>query len=374
MFHQVLDPTGNLGLTVLAALIPVIVLLVMLAVFRITAWLATLIGSILTLIIAIALWQLPLGNGIQSYLIGAANGIWAVDWITFWGVVIFNTLKLTGLFDTFKNWLVEQATADVRVQTILLAWALGALLEGLVGFGYPWAVVAPILVVLGVAELDALRVAAIANNAPVSDGALGAPIIALAAVTSLPLLALSASVGKIVAVLALLPPWVLIYLVAGRKGFRDGWPLAIVGSLAYILGQLPVSQFLGPYLPDIIGALVCFGALLLLLRVWRPRKVLGYGGVELSEEDQREQSSAGIGNPTSQHSLFEALLPFLILIVVVVLWTGPWSPLPKISVTSFSVKAISSISHKPISAAYAFTPFIAGTAILVSWLVLLLFI
>ena len=130
MFNQVLDPTGNLGLTVLAALIPVIVLLVMLAVFRITAWLATLIGSILTLIVAIALWHMPLGVGIQSYLIGSANGIWAVDWITFWGVVIFNTLKLTGLFDTFKNWLVEQATADVRVQTILLAWALGALLKG----------------------------------------------------------------------------------------------------------------------------------------------------------------------------------------------------------------------------------------------------
>src|SRR6266567_3145268 len=340
MFHQVLNPTGNLGLTVLAALIPVIVLLVMLAVFRITAWLATLIGSILTLIVAIALWRLPLGVGIQSYLIGAANGIWAVDWITFWGVVIFNTLKLTGLFDTFKNWLVEQATADVRVQAILLAWALGALLEGLVGFGYPWAVVAPILVVLGVAEL----------------------------------LALSASVGKIVAVLALLPPWVLIYLVAGRKGFREGWPLAIVGSLAYILGQLPVSQFLGPYLPDVVGALVCFGALLLLLKVWRPRTVLGYGGVELSEEEQEAQRAASIGSSTSSHSVLAAWLPFLILIVVVVLWTGPWSPLPKIVAPSLKVTAVSSISNKVTSVAFAYAPFIGGTAILASWLVMLLFI
>ena len=195
MFHQVLNPTGNLGLTVLVALVPVIALLVMLAVFRITAWLATVIGSIITLLVAILVWKMPFSNGIQSYLIGSANGIWAVDWITFWGLVIFNTLKLTGLFDTFKNWLIEQATGDVRVQTILLAWALGALLEGLVGFGYPWAVVAPILVALGVFELDAIRVAAIANNATVSYGALGAPIIALAAVTNLPLIALSAAVG-----------------------------------------------------------------------------------------------------------------------------------------------------------------------------------
>ncbi|TMF44500.1 MAG: L-lactate permease, partial [Chloroflexi bacterium] len=322
----------------------------------------------------IVVWQVPVGGGIQAYLIGSANGIWAVDWITFWGVIIFNTLSLTGLFDTFKKWLVEQATADVRVQAILLAWALGALLEGLVGFGYPWAVIAPILIALGVVELDAIRVAAIANNAPVSYGALGAPIIALSAVTSLPLLALSASVGKIVAVLALLPTWILIYLVTGRKGFREGWPLAVVGSLAYILGQYPVSQFLGPYLPDIVGALVSFGALLLLLRFWRPKTVLGYGGVVLNEEDQRAQSAGEIENPTFRHSVFAALLPFLILVVVVVLWTGPWSPLPKVTVANVQVKAISSISNKATSFAYPFAPFIAGTSILVSWLVMLLFI
>jgi lactate permease len=269
---------------------------------------------------------------------------------------------------------LKPPTADVRVQAILLAWAFGALLEGLVGFGYPWAVVTPILVALGVYELDAIRVAAIANNAPVSFGALGAPIIALALVTQLPLTALSASVGRIVAVLALLPPWVLIYLVAGRKGFRDGWPLAIVGSLAYILGQFPISQFFGPYLPDITGALVSFVAILLLLKVWRPKTVLGYGGVELSEEDQRTQIAAGTGDAASQHSIFASLLPFLILIVVVVLWTGPWSPLTKIGLFSFAVKAVPSIGTKTASAAFTFTPFIGGSAILVSWLIMLIFI
>src|SRR5436190_775820 len=93
---------------------------------------------------------------------------------------------------------------------------------------------------------------------------------------------------------ALLAPWILVHLVTGRKGFRGGWPLAIVGSLAYIAGQLPVSQFLGPYLPDIVGALVSFGALLLLLKVWRPKTVLGYGGVALSEEDQRTERATRI--------------------------------------------------------------------------------
>src|SRR5205814_5443836 len=148
--------------------------------------------------------------------------------------MIFTTLGVTGDFDRFQYWMVHHATSDIRIQTLMLAWAFGALLEGTVGFGYPWAVVAPILIGFGIADLDAIRVAALANNAPVSYGALGTPIIALAAVTGLPLLALSASVGHIVAVLALLPPWVLIYLVSGREGLKEAWPLAIVGSLSYI--------------------------------------------------------------------------------------------------------------------------------------------
>ena len=165
--------------------------------------------------------------------------MWNVDWITFWGMVLFNTLGVSGIFENFRRWLIAQGSMDVRVQTMLFAWAFGALLEGLVGFGYPWAVVAPILISLGISDLNAIRVAAIANNAPVSYGALGAPIIALAAVTGYPLLALSASVGTVVAVLALLPPWVLLYLVSGKEGMKGGWPLAVVGSLGYIAGQYP---------------------------------------------------------------------------------------------------------------------------------------
>src|SRR5204862_5696373 len=124
-------------------------------------------------------------------------------------------------------------------------------------------------------------------------GAVGARIIARAAVTNVPLLSLSASVGRIVAILALLPPWILIYLVAGRRGLRGVWPLPVVGSLAYIVGQFPTSQWLGPYLPDIIGALVCFGALLLLLRYWRPAETLGFGGVPVTAEPAASPGPSG---------------------------------------------------------------------------------
>ncbi len=368
MFTQILDPTGNLFVTWLVAMVPVVLLLVMLAVLRWSAWLATLIGSLVTFLLAWLVWQMPLSDGALAYLYGSATGIWNVNWITFWGVVLFNTLVITGCFEKLRRWLIAQGTQDVRVQTILFAWAFGALLEGLVGFGYPWAFVAPILITLGIPDLDALRVAAIANNAPVSYGALGAPIIALAAVTGMPLVALSGSVGKIVALLALLPPWILIYLVAGKQGLRGGWPLALVGSLGYIAGQLPTAVYLGPYLPDVIGSIVCFGCLLILLRVWQPTQMLAYGGAPIAA---RERSSAEHG--MSAADVFQGWLPIIVLVAVVVAWTGPWSSLPGVNWLHRAVAAQSALTENTtITAAFDFKPWVGGSAILASWIIVAL--
>ena len=367
MFNQVLNPFSSVFAVWLVALMPVAVLLFLLAVLRMTAWLATLIGSIVTLFLGVAVWGMPLNLGLGAYVLGSLTGIWAVDWITFWGVVLFNTLMVTGTFESFRAWLTTQGTADVRVQTLLFAWAFGALLEGLVGFGYPWAVVAPILIAVGIPDLDAIRVAAIANNAPVSYGALGVPIVALAAVTGLPLMQLSSSIGHVVAILALLPPWVLIYLVSGRAGFREGWPLAIVGSLGYIAGQFPVAVYLGPYLPDITGSILCFVCLLVLLKLWQPKQVLGYGGAPVSAS---AEATVQAGRLLPAGEVFRAWLPFIVLIVVVVLWTGPWSNLPRIVLFSFSVAAHSSLTpNAVVRAVFSFAPFIGGSAICAAWII-----
>src|SRR5208283_1015617 len=366
MFQQILSPTGNLARTWLVALVPVVLLLVLLAVYRMSAWLAALIGSMVTFLLAVLVWRMPFGDGARAYLYGSATGIWAVDWITVWGVILFNTLVVTGVFERMRRWLVAQGTLDIRVQTMLFAWAFGALLEGLVGFGYPWAVVAPILISLGLSDLDAIRVAAIANNAPVSYGALGAPIIALAAVTGMPLLALAGAVGKIVAILALLPPWILLYLVSGRKGMWSAWPLAVVGALVYIAGQLPTSVYLGPYLPDVIGAIVCFACLLLLLKVWRPARTLGYGGVPVTAAQEAQAEGHGL----TPGEVFQGWLPIIILIVIVVAWTGPWSKLPAIVMLHLQVTAATTLTPGgTIGAIFNWTPFVGGSAILASWIV-----
>jgi lactate permease len=174
----------------------------------------------------------------------------------------------------------------------------------------------------------------------------------------------SASVGKIVAILALLPPWILLYLVSGRGGMWSAWPLAIVGSLGYVAGQLPTAVYLGPYLPDVIGSIVCFAVLLLLLRVWRPAQMLGYGGAPVAGDIRAEAhglSGADVGM---------AWLPIVALVVVVVAWTGPWSKLPSIIVLHLAITANSAITPgAAISAVFNWTPFVGGTAILASWII-----
>jgi lactate permease len=369
MFQQILDPLNNIGLTALVALIPVALLLVLLGIFRMTAWLAVLIGSVVTVFLATAVWHTPFGSAMTAYWYGGLTGIWAVDWITFWGITIYFTLVYTGLLDTFQKWMINQVTADVRVQTMVLAWAFGALLEGLVGFGYPWAVVAPILIALGVKDLDAIRVAAIANNAPVSYGALGVPVITLATVTNMPLLRLSGSVGNVVALLALAPPWILIYMVTGKKGLKDGWPLAIVGSLSYILGQWPVAHYMGPWLPDVTGAIVCFICLMLLLKVWRPKTCLAYGGVEVTNAEEKKHVLPG-------GEVFQAWLPFFVMIIVVILgtWTEfPWvGHLNKVSLLQVKTEAVSSITNKSTAATFNWNLFAGGTWIFLSWLIIVL--
>jgi lactate permease len=368
VFQQILDPVGNLFVTWLVALIPVVILLLMLAVFRLSAWLATLIGSLITFLLGAVVWHMPWGDGITAYLYGSASGVWNVDWITLWGVMLFNTLVVTGVFEKFRVWLIAQGSADVRVQTMLFAWAFGALLEGLVGFGYPWAFVAPILISLGIPDLDAIRVAAIANNAPVSYGALGAPIIALATVTGLPLLMLSSSVGHVVAVLALLPPWILLYLVSGKQGMWEAWPLAVVGSLGYIAGQLPVAAYLGPYVPDVAGGISCFAALLILLRLWHPKTVRGYGGKVISGAEQTRLAGGKHGLEPGE--ILIAWTPFIVLVAIVVAWTGPWSKLPAFIPWPVKVAAGSSIVQgQVINAVFNWAPFSGGTAIMVCWIV-----
>src|SRR5215472_4403257 len=168
----------------------------------------------------------------------------------------------------------HHASGDMRVQTVLVAFCFGALLEGTAGFGAPVAVTAFLLLSLGFSANRAVTLSLIANTTPVAFGALGIPIVALATVTGLDQMKLSAMVGRQLPLMSLLLPAYLIVFLSGRKGLKDAWPAASVAGGTFALIQFTVANYWGPYAVDVLASLTSIVALTIFLRFWKPKEIV----------------------------------------------------------------------------------------------------
>ena len=289
MYQQTIDPVGgSLAWSALVAALPLLVLFFLLGVVRTRAWLASLLGLALTLVVAIGVYGMPIGQAVNSGLEGAVFGLFPAMWIVVNAIWIHQMTVASGHFDVLRR-SFARLSDDRRVQGVLIAFCFGALLEALAGFGAPVAICAVMLVAIGLKPVKAATVALVANTAPVAYGAVGLPVLTLARVTGLPLRDLSAMAGRQVPVLALLVPMALLLLLDGRRGLRQAWPAALVCGLSFALTQFLMAN-LGPVeLTDIVAALVSAAAVLLLLRVWRPR-----GRDESSGAPQEQNPSADL--------------------------------------------------------------------------------
>ena len=144
------------------------------------------------------------------------------------------------------------------------------MLEALTGFGAPVAICSALLIALGFEPIKAAAVALLANTAPVPFGAIGTPVVTLSGVTGLPPDQLAAIIGRQTPVLALFVPLILVFVIDGRRGVREVWPLALVVGASFAIGQFLCSNF-GPWaLTDIVASLISLLAAVVVLRVWQP--------------------------------------------------------------------------------------------------------
>ena len=153
---------------------------------------------------------------------------------------------------------------DQRIQAVIIAFSFGALLEALAGFGTPVAITAVMLVALGFKPIKAASVALVANTAPVAFGAIAIPIVTLAGLTEIPKEDLGAMVGRQTPLLALFVPLILVGMVDGWRGIKAVWPAAMVGGLAFAIGQFACSNYLSVELTDIVASLLSVGAMVAL--------------------------------------------------------------------------------------------------------------
>lgn len=329
-FQQGYRPVADsLGLSSLLAILPLLVLFVLLGAVRMRAWLASLISVAVALIIAVAVYSMPIVDALDSGLLGAAFGFFPIMWIVINAIWLYNLTVTTGHFDVLRRSFAS-ISDDQRVQAIIIAFCFGALLEALAGFGTPVAISAVMLIALGFRPIKAAAIALVANTAPVAFGALAVPITTLAGVTGIPVDDLGAMVGRQTPVLAVFVPLALIFIVDGKRGLRQAWPPAILCGVVFAIFQYLSSNFWSVPLADIIAALTSALAVLLFTRVWHPAETYTEAPhTESTAATSSTASTASAEEPTavrtqqrdSRTDVFLAYAPYLVIIAVFVLAT-----------------------------------------------------
>src|SRR5947209_5811032 len=277
MFHQLLYPVANnLFLSFLVGIIPILVVLILLGVVRLPAWQAALAGLVVGLIIAIAVWQMPVGLAADSVLNGFVFALLPVMWIVWNAMWLYNIAVRSGKFDLFRRWMIFNVPPDKRILLLIIGFSFGALMEGIAGFGTPVAIGSALLIALGFPALEAITLTLIFNTTPVAFGALGTPIITLAAVTGLHVMPLSAMVGRQLPFFSLILPFYALIIFTGFRSLRTTWPVALVAGVSFALTQFVVSNFISYQLPDVLASLVSLLCVIGFVQIWKPRDIEQY--------------------------------------------------------------------------------------------------
>lgn len=329
IWPHIYDPFENAFLSTLVAAVPIVLLLGLIALWHVRIHLAAVGALAVALLIAIVAYGMPPVGALAAGLYGAAYGLFPIGWIILNLIFLYALTVRRGLFDVLRQHLAQIAP-DPRVQVVLIAFAFGAFFEGAAGFGTPVAVTSAILMQLRFPPLQACGLSLIANTAPVAYGALGTPIITLAAVTGLDVFELSAMAGRQLPFFSLLVPFWVVWALAGWRGMLGVWPVTLTAGVAFAVPQFLVSNLHGPWLVDIVAALSSMGAIAALLTRWQPREIWALPGTEDTATVSAEAAAAtapgrsteGVTMP-ARDAVVRAWTPWVILSVIVFLWGLP---------------------------------------------------
>ena len=245
---------------------------------------------------------------------GAAYGFLPIGWIVLNAVFLYSLTVATGQFEIVKA-SVGRLSSDRRIQALLVAFSFGAFIEGASGFGTPVAICSALLIGLGFTPLYAAGLSLIANTAPVAFGAIGTPILTLAAVTGIPAHTIGMMAGRQLPFVSLIVPAWLVVTMSGWRGLRGVWPAVLVCGGTFAIVQFAWSNFVGVELVDIVGGLASIGALAMFCRVWQPARSGSFPGAASVPLPSRRASA-----PTRTTLASRAWMPWLFLSVAVILW------------------------------------------------------
>src|SRR4030081_3537840 len=310
MWNQVYDPFQSQVLSTIAAALPVVTLLVLIASNKVKAHIAAVIALVVANLVAIYLFTMPADMSLRASVLGIATGFFPIGWIVLNVIFLYRLTVEKGAFETLQT-TIGGVTKDRRLQLLLIAFSFGAFFEGASGFGTPVAVTGAILIGLGFSPLAASGLSLIANTAPVAYGALGTPIAGLASVTGLDPYILGAMVGRQLPFFSLIVPFWLIWAFAGWRGMITIWPAILVTGVSFAIPQFVISNYINPWIVDIGASLISMGCLILFLKVWQPRELWLSPALRGNDESASTMCPVKTIDKTalSRSQLWSALLP-----------------------------------------------------------------
>ncbi|MBB3907838.1 L-lactate permease [Anoxybacteroides rupiense] len=331
----------NLALSAVVALVPILYFFWALAIKRMKGYVAGVTTLIVSLVIAVIAYRVPVSIAAMSATQGAVYGLLPIGWIIITSVFLYKLTVKTGKFDIIRN-SVLSITEDRRLQALLIAFSFGAFLEGAAGFGAPVAISAALLVGLGFHPLYAAGICLIANTAPVAFGAIGIPITALEGPTGIPAMEISKMVGRQLPFLSFFIPFYLVLIMAGWRKTIEVLPPILISGISFAVTQYVSSNFLGPELPDILSALVSLVTLTVFLRFWKPKTIYRF--------DSELEAAATIQAQKRYTSgeVFKAWSPFLVLTLFISIWGIPQMKAAltgHYEGTNVMLKALNTIGH-----------------------------
>ncbi|GAQ95499.1 lactate permease [Thermodesulfovibrio aggregans] len=357
-----INPLGSLALSALVAAVPILYLFWALAYKRMKGHWAAISAVAIAVLISIVAYGMPVNLSLFSIFNGFLFGLWPVCWIVVTAVYIYNLSVETKQFEIIKNSLAA-ISDDRRVQAVIIAYSFGAFLEGAAGFGTPVAISAAMLAGLGFNPIYAAGICLIANTAPVAFGAIGIPIVVGSAVSGVDMMAMSKMVGRQLPFFSIIVPFYMAVVMAGWKKAVEIWPILLVSGGSFALTQFLVSNYIGPYLPDILSAIVSIIATVVFAKIWHPKESWTF-----------EHEAAATGKAKLEYTagqVFRAWAPFILLSIFVAAWgiKPVKAYLDQIATFKFPITGLDKevIDHlgKPKAAVYAFNILsAAGTAIL----------
>ncbi|MEA2884952.1 MAG: lactate permease [Bradyrhizobium sp.] len=321
MWNQIYNPLGNTALSTIAAAIPVVTLLVLIASGRVKAHIAAIIALIVANLITIGIYAMPANMSIRASLLGVVVGFFPIGWIVLNVIFLYRVAVETGRFELLKR-AIGGVTEDRRLQLLLIAFSFGAFFEGASGFGTPVAITGAVLIGLGFSPLAASGLSLIANTAPVAYGALGTPIQGLASVTGLDPYILGAMVGRQLPFFSLIVPFWVVWAFAGWRGMIAVWPAILVTGVSFAIPQFVISNYINPWIVDIGASLISMGALILFLKVWQPKELWLSPALRGNDESASTMQPVKTidKTPLSQPELWSSLLPWIIVCIVMLIW------------------------------------------------------